>query len=145
MPFPFGYTINDINKLENSDRYPVVVFNACSCGDFSRITGFAEPIAWKIINLENRGAIASFACTTKSLSLSGTLCTNTLSGYITAHIFKAYSEGKNIAGEILNKAINDYLDDEEAISSGFSLDSHLRCMEYWILFGDPTLKIGGYP
>ena len=145
MPFPLGYTSIDVQKLENGDKLPIAIFSACSCGDFSKISGLTDPIAWKIIGLENGGAIASFACTTESSSLPGTLCTKTLSGYITTHIFRAYSAGKNMVGELLARAITDYLNDEEATSKYFALDYHYECMECWMLFGDPSLKIGGYP
>ena len=118
-----------------------MIFSACSCGDFSHLQ---NPIAWHMVNLKNKGAIASFACTSEVLSLPGTLCVETLNGYITIDIFRTYSKGEKIIGKILSNVINNYLNDPSAMSDYLGLHVNYECLEKWMLFGDPTLKIGGY-
>ena len=61
-------------------------------------------------------------------------------------IFRSYREGTDILGELWGNSISGYLDDENAMLSYMpSLKwIHYVCLEEWILFGDPSLKIGGY-
>ena len=57
----------------------------------------------------------------------------------------AYANGTYYAGDLLNEAINKYLTSEEATSLEYStLDRHYGTIQMWILFGDPTLRIGGH-
>lgn len=141
VPFPFGYTINDVKNLENENKNPVVVFSSCLCGDFSYCK---KPISWEILNFKENGAIASFACTAEIPSLPGSLCMETLNGYITVEIFESYANGEKTVGKILSNVIDTYLNDSTAMSDYLGLHSNYECLEKWLLFGDPTLKIGGY-
>ena len=145
LPYPSGYTSSDVQNLTNGEKLPVAVFNACLCGDFN-VT--SSPIAWEFVKHGNGGAIACFSCTVESFGLQSSLCTETLDGHLTMGIFKSYSEGEDIIGKIWSDTIVNYLNDEDAISLG-NLDPHRGwanhlTVEQWILFGDPSLKIGGY-
>jgi hypothetical protein len=137
LPFPNGYTVSDSKNIENENNLSIMVFNACSCGDFRK----RNPIAWEII--VNGGAIASLACTTESVSQPSTLCIETLSGWVTVNFFNTYKNGTGILGNVYSETIENYLNDDSN-KIFFSNGSHYQCMEYWMLFGDPTLKIGGY-
>jgi hypothetical protein len=79
-------------------------------------------------------------------------CIQYLGGWIDAHIFKVYNhDGKDIIGEAHGKTLSDYL-------SNFSIDWEMdwkdhnqsstlvdcKTVQQWVLFGDPSLKIGGY-
>jgi len=150
MPPSRGYLKSHIQDINNGDKLPVAVFSGCNCGNFHNIS---SPIAWDFVKHKNGGAIASFACTTGTITSLGSLCTETLTGYLTVGVFKSYSEGKDIAGEIWYDTIVNYLNDEDAMTLGNAFSdlnwnhclSNHESIEEWILFGDPSLKIGGYP
>ncbi len=126
-----------VKNLDNENKLPIIVMDACSCGDFSDITGTASPIAWDFVKKPGGGAIATIACTTLSLDIVGKSFTDFLSGYFTTQLFLATSSG--YAGEMLGQAQRTYL-------NSFSDYDHQDCLivEEFTLFGDPSLKIGGY-
>lgn len=138
LPLPYGYLIDNVRLLENKEKLAVIVLDACSCGDFDEID---SPIAWEFLKLENGGAIASYACSAVAFLLPGTLCTETLNGFMAISLFKSYMEGKNRAGEMLANSIIKYLNDKNALY-GYILPYSLICIQEWTLFGDPSLKIG---
>lgn len=155
LPSTSGYSSSDVRDLKNDEMLPVAIFNACYCGDFDSIE---RPIAWEFITHGSGGSIASLACTTISDGLPGTLCTESLLGYLAKGFFQKYSEGNEILGEIWKATICSYLNDEEALRIGAPDISFGRLtliktpcflnhfvIEEWSLFGDPSLKIGGYP
>ena len=61
-------------------------------------------------------------------------------GYQELCFFKTYAEGKNILGEVWGGAQKKYLD------AFPGMDDQIDCktVEQWPIFGDPSLKIGGY-
>jgi hypothetical protein len=150
LPYPSGYYNSHSIGLHNGDELPVTVFAGCNCGNFNYTD---IPIAWDFVKKENGGSIASFAATTGSIVLFSTLCTETFTGYLAMDVFRLYSEGIDILGDIWSHTITRYLDDENAMSFG-DIFSELNwrnklannyVLEEWALIGDPTLKIGGYP
>lgn len=155
LPSFSGYSSSDVKNLRNEERLPVAIFSACLCGDFDAVE---SPIAWEFINHDSGGSIASLACTTVSDGLPGTLCTESLIGYLTKGFFQEYSKGNEILGEVWKATICNYLNDDEALRIGapdltFGRLTLIQSpcflnhfvIEDWILFGDPSLKIGGYP
>jgi len=149
IPFPYGYNITEVEKLTNDGKFPVVVFAACSNGDFD---SEPCPIAWEFVKHSYGGAIASFALTTEGNIYPTTMYTESLSGHTVMSVFEAYKDGVDILGEIWGETINRYLDDEIAWSISENLNSNgdsvvwlnFLALEEWILFGDPSLKVGGY-
>lgn len=143
LPFPNMYTNVDVNDLTNELRLPIAIFSACHCSNFDVIS---NPIAWKFITHESGGAIASIACTTVSFSSMSTYTIESYNGYLTMGIFRAYNNGIDVLGKIWANSIISYLEDDNVWSDIFPnpLSIHYLTLEEWILFGDPTLKIGGY-
>lgn len=149
LPSPSGYNISNIEELNNYEKLPIAVFGACSNGDFDTVS---SPIAWEFIKHPDGGAIASFALTTEGNIYPTTMYTESLSGHTTMSIFEAYSDGIDILGDIWAETIKRYLDDDIAWSISEHLNSdgnsvvwlNFLALEEWMLFGDPTLKIGGY-
>ena len=149
LPSPSGYSISNIEELTNYEKLPVAVFGACSNGDFDTVS---SPIAWEFVKYPHGGAIASFALTTEGNIYPTTMYTESLSGHTTMSIFEAYSDGIDILGDIWGETIKRYLDDDIAWSVSENLNSdgnsvvwlNFLALEEWMLFGDPTLKIGGY-
>jgi len=149
LPSPSGYDISEVQKLINGGKLPIAVFSACSNGDFSTVS---SPIAWEFVKHINGGAIASFALTTEGNIYPTTMYTESLSGHTTMSVFEAYADGIDSLGEIWSETIIRYLDDDWAWSINEYLNSdgnsvawlNFLAVEEWILYGDPSLKIGGY-
>lgn len=149
LPFPGGYTTIHSRKLQNQEKLPVVIFGGCNSGDFHAGN---SPIAWEFIKNQYGGAIACFAATTGSIMFMSSLVTEAYTPHLILNIFRFYQQGIVTIGDIWQNSIKAYLDDEEAWQLGvqFSLLNwhndlaNYLVMEEWTLFGDPTLKIGGY-
>jgi hypothetical protein len=143
FPFSSGYTVDDINNLDNEDKLTISIFNCCLCANFDDVE---DPIAWQFVNHENGGSIGSIGCTMVSWMMSTTYAPNTYNGFLTMEFLRSHNEGTDILGELWGDSITGYLDDEKAMSSTISLVNwiHYICLEEWILLGDPSLKIGGY-
>jgi hypothetical protein len=145
FPYPSGYTVDDVQSLTNKDELPIVVFSACSCGDYDYMT---SPLGWEFIKHEEGGAVACLANTNPSYLIPSTLCTDTVNGHLVMTFYRAYSEGMDCLGDLWRETIVAYMNDETAWKL-----THLNWNVYnvsvmtlavWTLFGDPTLKIGGY-
>jgi len=150
LPRPAGYKSADVDQLTNGYKLPVAIFGGCNCGDYN---ASQVPIAWKFVAHENGGAIASFACTAGAVMVLGSLCKESLHGHLLMRIFSSYAEGTDTLGDIYCDTITTYLHDQDALDLGdafswqnwrHTLSNHY-VLEQWALFGDPTLKIGGYP
>jgi len=148
MPPPLGFLSSDIKNFDNAGKYHILVLDTCSGADFSKNI-IHSPIAWDFVNLENGGAIASYANTRPSWSSVGTMAPETLGGYLITHMFQVYSEGKNNGmdktGILFAEAIRDYVDNLDGKKDGPYFCQDVCAVEFWELFGDPTLQIGGYP
>jgi hypothetical protein len=150
LPKPTGYMTSDILDLNNGYKLPVGVFLGCLCADFNTSE---SPIAWEFISHENGGLIASYACTTGGQYVLSSLVTESLHGHIMLSVFRSFSEGDDIAGKLWDDSIRNYLNDEKALELGDAFSmlnwnnklSNHNVVEEWVLLGDPTLKIGGYP
>jgi hypothetical protein len=145
LPRPIGYTSNDVKYLNNKEKLPVILFCACSCGDFNYTP---SPLAWEFIKNKNGGAIACIANTNPSYLIPSTLCTETVNGHLTMTFYEAYSEGIDILGDIWKETIVRYMNDKNARDmtrlNWRDYNVSIMTLEVWTLFGDPTLKIGGY-
>ena len=141
---PSFYNITDVHQLSNNGKLPIAVISACSCGNFNETD---YPFAWSFIQHENGGAIGSFACTTLGTLFPTTLCATTMNGKLSLGIFEAYDKGITRLGDIWKYSIESYLNDPDAMSisdvEGFAWINNFN-IEEWILFGDPTLQLGGY-
>ena len=73
----------------------------------------------------------------------GKECTSTGGdGWITIEFFRQYGEkGHDILGDAFAHAVVEYVNtfDMSDLESG-----HAKTVEQWVLFGDPSLKLGGY-
>ncbi len=146
IPNPSGYNISAVRNLNNGEKLPIILLGACSCGDFSTLEGISSPIAWEFVKHDKGGSIATFAYTSEAWTDVGTQYTESKVGYLSYHLFKAYAEGKDTTGELLTKAITDYLNDDNALWEAHGpMPYHYSDIQMLSLFGDPSLKIGGYP
>jgi hypothetical protein len=150
LPTPSAYSISDVQTLSNGEKLPVAIFAGCNCGDFDALN---SPVAWEFVRHTNGGAIASIACTSGGIMILSNLCARSYHGHMILSLFRAYKSGFDRIGDIWSQSIINYLNDDEALKLGddFSifnwhntLSNHF-VIEEWALFGDPTLKVGGYP
>jgi len=91
--------------------------------------------AWSFINKADIGAIATIGATRSAYTLVDKNGVYAGAGYLDVHFFKAYNEGVT-AGEMLTAAQNDYLN---------NVGKDYFTIEEFLLLGDPSLMVGGYP
>jgi len=138
LPSPFGYKTSDISSLSNGDRLPVVILNACSCGKFTS----GDSIAWEFVRAYSKGAVASIATTALSWGYIGSYCIEGLSGFVNVHFFSRFHQGYRTLGELFGRTIKYYLDHSPDKDDSDSKPLYYKTAEEWILFGDPSLKLG---
>jgi hypothetical protein len=107
-----------------------------------------ECIAWKLVNKKDGGGIA--VLTNTNICFAGIGDTNyngipddveIFGGNLAVEVFRLYNEEKiDILGEIHGKTIENYVTEQPVTTNKI----HCKSVQEWILFGDPSLKIGGY-
>jgi hypothetical protein len=63
-----------------------------------------------------------------------------LGGYISTTFFKKYNNGINILGDVWGETVSEYLNNFPPSNDKIQT----KCIQEWILLGDPSLMIGGY-
>jgi len=151
-----GLTNFDIPDLSNYGKLPIVIVGGCHNGIFNvtMIQGLFDSryayesnyhtygmpasicFSWKLVNKPMGGAIASTGCT--AAGLAG-IPPNTVSGGLESNFY--YMIGKENVTNLADAhsgAITKYINE-------FKLDvNDVYCITEYQLFGDPSLKIGGY-
>ena len=81
-------------------------------------------------------------------------CIQYLGGWLEPHFFHSYNEkGKDILGETWGTTLTDYLNQfpidwtkDWQGERPYTIEQvNVKTVQEWVLFGDPSLKIGGYP
>ena len=157
--------------LNNYDKLPICITTGCANNqiDVTIKNLFINPLfslrpaisswvprsfGWKLVSKSNGGSIATIgnigeAYGGKHTSQGVDESWNGGMGFITNNFFKAYNQSNlDILGETWNKTIHTYLDNfpinwDTAAGEISSIDA--KTVQGWILLGDPSLKIGGYP
>jgi len=151
------YHTDDLFSLINKNKLPIIFFDACLTAklDFD-IEGLLQTLppnlqailnklpingstvfptfAWYFVKKIMGGAIASIGATRIAFGYVDQYFWFG-SGGLLIYFFRAYDEGINL-GQMLTQAQNDYIE-------GFYPDCFT--LEEFILIGDPSLKVGGYP
>jgi hypothetical protein len=135
IPTPGGYRRDDVSRLSNGEKLPIVVISACSCSKFDEEENC---FGWSFISNENGGGIATLGNTGLGWIYTGKYVTYGLVGLMELNSFRAYSldEAKSF-GELWGNALQRYIN-----SKGRNADAydHKTIME-WQPLGDPTLTI----
>ena len=156
-----------MDQLTNDYKTPVVVVGGCHNSDFnvSLIPTFidktnelwthsygrptAECWSWYLTSLSKRGAIACMGNTGYGYGIPGEDCTiGGVDNWITTEFFKKYgTEGFDILGEAYAQTLTSYINVFRTQGvPGYPWDSgHEKTVQQWVLHGDPSLKLGGYP
>ena len=152
--------------LKNKDMYPVCVVGGCSNSkfditlldflDFKNLTANLahgsiglECFSWWLTRKIDGGSIATIGCTSYGYGKQGDSDNDGIfdgiqyrGGFIDIEFFRIHAqEGIDILGEMHGEAILSFLSKFPPLTD--KIDG--KTVEEWILFGDPTLKINGYP
>ena len=166
---PGGLGCFDIPKLSNRNQLPICLFNGCLCGMFNvtffgslferphmwsfKYIAIPECISWWMTKATAGGSVASLGFTGIGYGNAGEKgdldgdginnpdCIESYNGYQLSLFFRAYSEGENILAKVMNNAQRLYLNTYPP----FEEKRNHKQATIWTLFGDPSLKIGGYP
>jgi len=152
-----------MDKISNSGKYPVVVVGGChnSMFNVSLLTTLLDPKnahnmqsygnptseCWseRFVRLSNSGAIATMGNTGFGYGILNEFCTiGGLDNYITTEFFVQYgTDGHHILGEAYAGTLTEYIGHFKGLGDWDA--SHQKTVEQWVLLGDPSLMIGGYP
>jgi hypothetical protein len=152
--------------LQNKGMYPICVVGGCSNSkfditllDFFDFENLSANLAHGSIGLEcfswwltrkiNGGSIATIGCTSYGYGKQGDSDNDGIfdgiqyrGGFIDIEFFRIYAQEEiDILGEVHGEAILSFLSKFPPFTD--KIDG--KTVEEWTLFGDPTLKINGYP
>ena len=129
-----GFDITDVASFSNKEKTPVVIISACDTGQFDK----GACLAWQLVKKSSGGSIATLAASALSWGYTGKYAPSGLSGYMDVLLCKNFKMGSSL-GEMWGDSIGNYIT-YQRMDSAF----HYKTIEEWTLFGDPSLKIGGY-
>ena len=144
--------------LVNGYKLPICIVGGCHNSQFdvhllrilkdpyNYFTWIYSCWSWKLTNSIKGGSIATIGNT--GLSWQGLEYGGGGNNWINLQFFKEYNNGNKILGDVWKNSICAYLDsfpiDWNAPNGEISsLDA--KTVQEWLLIGDPTLRIGGYP
>ena len=126
----------DFNITDLKEYYglPITIFNLLPSNRFSD-SDFFPSLTWCFLKDENGGCIASIGATRPAYTHVDKYGVYAGAGYLDVHFFKAYDEGTTI-GKMLTESQLDYIN---------YVGKDFFTIEEFMLIGDPSLKVGGYP
>jgi len=151
--FTGGISITDFIDIKNGDKLPIVVVGGCHNAlfnvSFLKIllsrehenwywTSYPTPVCfcWGLCISPIGGAIACTGCT--GLGLGGTPPHLERSGGLDCNLFYKIGQGSTTLGSAHSGAIRKYI-----LENDLNQDEEFCIVEFH-LFGDPSLKLGGY-
>jgi len=155
-----------IRDYKNKNMYPVCILGECIHAkiDVAILNIFKylkkennyyqqdcvfECLAWRLVNKNNGGAIAVLTNTNICYGSSGDINKNGIpddaenyGGKLAVDTLRLYGEQEiKILGQIHYQTVEDYITKYPVSTNKF----HCKSVLEWILIGDPSLRIGGYP
>ena len=156
-----SFTIYHIPLIRNKEKQPVCVLSGCHNLQFDvnifnifdaekryHAEYAPESMGWWLTRKINGGSIATLGATALGYTKEDKVAFNGGINEIEVEFFKQYGEnGYDILGEAWQQAVIWYLETYQ-IPWGTTLTNDswvdMQVPSTWILFGDPSLKIGGY-
>ncbi|MGC9089885.1 MAG: C25 family cysteine peptidase, partial [Caldisericia bacterium] len=127
---------SNMSGLNNENKLPVIFSNACSTARYDDTE--AMPEYW--LTYYMKGAVGFIGATRLGWAYTGQWFNNGLIGKMDNLFFKGYSlNNKDILGETWRYMISNYITE-----NGYSSVHDFKTITELGLFGDPSLKIGGY-
>ena len=127
------YTLNDIENLENKEKLPIIISDACYHCQYD---DHSNCFAWSFVNHPNGGAIAFIGGSNTDLGFPGTAIVEKGIERLCLEISYHYMNGCLFLGKLVGDAIISYNDGNmNEVDIITILQNHL--------FGDPSLMISG--
>jgi hypothetical protein len=117
-------------------------------GSFWKYTWIRECWGWKLTRMNSGGSIATIGCTGLGMSKEDKQSFSGAGDYLEPTFFHEYGvNGTTILGKVWGNTISDYLNHypinwETPAAKDSAIDA--KTVQQWALFGDPSLRIGGY-
>lgn len=159
-----GLSTKTMMRLFNGYKLPVCVVGGCHnlqfdvnllnllkepFKSFIYSTGIYECWGWKLTRKIGGGAIATIGCSGLGMTKEDKESREGASDFLDPQFFYEYGiNGTSILGECWGKAISNYLDRfpiNWSTPSSWDYAYDAKTVQQWVLMGDPSLKIGGYP
>jgi hypothetical protein len=118
-------------------------------GSIYNSTWIPECWGWKLTRKIGGGSIATIGYSGLELTKEDKASQEGAADYLDNSFFYSYGVDKiDILGEVWKESISRYLDKfpinwNTNATWDFAIDA--KTVEQWVLLGDPSLKIGGYP
>jgi hypothetical protein len=173
--FVNGLTNKDMSKLRNRDKLPICLISGChNCQfdvnlfnfikglrefrfnyfdyEFYKKEWVPECWGWRMTRKIEGGSVATIGCTALGFTKEDKDSFDGGINELEVEFFKQYGQNNiDVLGDTWAAAINWYIDTypldwNESEENGIP-DSWVdaQVVETWVLFGDPSLQIGGYP
>lgn len=159
-----GLSLSDMYKMKNKNMYPICVVGACHNSEFDVAltnllknpkdsyrysTWVPECWSWKMTHKIGGGSIATIGNTGLGMSKEDKSTREGAGDFIDVQLFYEYGiNGTDILGKAWGNSITNYLNNfpiNWTTNSGWDYSYDAKTVQQWVLFGDPSLKIGGYP
>jgi hypothetical protein len=156
--FVYGFSIIDIRHFTNGEKLPVMLIDGCHNGQFEVTaqqifdnngmnyvrSGLLEWVpsdtsSWMLLQ-GGGGAIGVISTTALGYGYINEYITMGLGGWIMPRFAYEYAQGKTYLGEMWGQGITDYINSFDVLHDAIDRKN----IEERALFGDPSLKIGGY-
>jgi hypothetical protein len=172
-PYPpyIHFPMFPMRQLTNTDKLPVVAVGGCHNSQFNIsvipsimnrfkqnwMNTYGTPIpqcwGWYMVKLPKTGAIATMGNTGYGWGSEGDVCTiGTGDAWINTEFFRQYGEeDQEILGMAYSQSISSYISHHMAFELEYWRHDYgwdgidQKTVEQWVLLGDPSLMIGGYP
>jgi hypothetical protein len=159
-----GLSTGDMGKLNNKNMYPICVVGGCHNAEFDVTllnllkdpthafyygTFIPECWAWKLTRIMYGGSIATIGNTGLGMSKEDKDSMQGAGDFMDIQLFYEYGvNGTSILGDAWGHSISNYLNAypinwSTPSAKDYAIDA--KTAQQWVLFGDPSLKIGGYP
>jgi hypothetical protein len=149
-----------VTQLHNDGQYPIMVLGECihgkfDVGIFNLLSGFnlqdcvPECIGWRLIRRAGGGAIATVTNTNICYGTMGDSDGNGIpddaeqyGGSLTVDFFRQLATGQySRLGDLYRATVTNYVETFPVMENSVICKS----VEEWLLLGDPSLQVGGYP
>lgn len=159
-----GLSLQTMSQLRNGNKLPVCIVGGCHNLQFdvaltNFLKGFKEAWyhgiwypecwGWKLTRKIGGGSIATIGCSGLGMTKEDKESQDGASDFLDAQFFYEYGmNGTDVLGEAWGNTITNYLHQYPinwSTSSGGDFAIDAKTVQQWILLGDPSLKIGGYP
>ena len=159
-----GLSLQTMGRLRNGNKLPVCIVGGCHNLQFdvaltNFLRGFKEAWyhgiwypecwGWKLTRKIGGGSIATIGCSGLGMTKEDKESQDGASDFLDPQFFyECGMNGTDVLGEAWGNTITNYLHRYPinwSTQAGWDYAIDAKTVQQWILLGDPSLKIGGYP